>query len=136
MGLLDRISEMAGRALRPVRAGEGRLASAQLRDESSATIPLESTSFTSGGPIPATYSDSEGENVSPGLRWSDVPSGTRELVLLCEDPDIPMRDPFVHWVLYGIAPDVREIPEGVGREERPVGAKQGRNTVRKYGYMG
>jgi Raf kinase inhibitor-like YbhB/YbcL family protein len=136
MELLNRISRIAGRALRPVRAGMNRLASEQLKDRADARMHVESPSFPSGGTIPAKHSDSEGENVSPGLRWSSVPEGTRELVLLCEDPDIPMRSPFVHWVLYGIPGDAREIPEGVGREESPIGALQGKNSLGRRGYMG
>src|SRR5262245_14345208 len=31
------------------------------------------------------------ENRNPGLRWRDLPSGTRTLVLLCVDPDVPTR---------------------------------------------
>jgi len=45
-----------------------------------------------------------GENVSPPLAWSSVPSGTKSLALVVEDPGVP--DPaapkmtWEHWVLY------------------------------------
>ncbi len=45
-----------------------------------------------------------GENVSPELHWSNVPDGTKSLVLLMFDPE--GRAPFgvSHWVAYGIEP--------------------------------
>ena len=45
-----------------------------------------------------------GENVSPELHWSNVPDGTKSLVLLMFDPE--GRAPFgvSHWVAYGIDP--------------------------------
>jgi Raf kinase inhibitor-like YbhB/YbcL family protein len=42
------------------------------------------------------------DNVSPPLTWSDVPEGTAELVLVCNDPDAPMVGGWTHWVLSGI----------------------------------
>jgi Raf kinase inhibitor-like YbhB/YbcL family protein len=45
-----------------------------------------------------------GQNVSPELHWSNVPDGTKSLVLLMFDPE--GRAPFgvSHWVAYGIDP--------------------------------
>ncbi len=54
-----------------------------------------------------------GENVSPELHWTDVPDGTKSLVLLMFDPE--GRAPFgvSHWVAYGIDPNkVKGFPEG------------------------
>jgi phosphatidylethanolamine-binding protein (PEBP) family uncharacterized protein len=63
---------------------------------------VRSTAFASGTPIPKRYAQvPEGENVSPPLEWSAAPEGTKEWVLIVEDP-IPLRETFVHWVAYGI----------------------------------
>jgi Raf kinase inhibitor-like YbhB/YbcL family protein len=54
-----------------------------------------------------------GENVSPELHWTNVPDGTKSLVLLMFDPE--GRAPFgvSHWVAYGIDPNkVKGFPEG------------------------
>ena len=44
----------------------------------------------------------EGEDRSPDLKWSNTPSGTREFALICDDPDAPTSEPWVHWVIYRI----------------------------------
>ena len=46
-------------------------------------------------------------------RWSGVPAGTHEFILICEDPDAPMPKPFVHWILHRLPPDITSLPEGV-----------------------
>ncbi len=54
--------------------------------------------------IMATNPNCVGDNVSPELHWSNVPDGTKSLVLLMFDPE--GRAPFgvSHWVAYGIDP--------------------------------
>ena len=52
--------------------------------------------------------------------------------MICDDPDAPSDEPWVHWVLYGIAADVRELPEGIPSNKpqlaKPISAKQGKNS--------
>src|SRR5262245_10597856 len=102
---------------------------------------LRSPAFEPGQPIPKKHTG-DGEDVSPPLTWDGVPDGTQEIALLCDEPDAPSREPWVHWVLYKISPDVRELPEGLPPRERlesPAGALQGRNswtTGRTTGYRG
>jgi hypothetical protein len=60
-----------------------------------------------------------------------VPAGARELALICDDPDAPTPQPWVHWVIYGIAADVRALPEGIPKDPqltKPIGARQGKNS--------
>lgn len=79
-------------------------------------MTLTSPAFDNGGSIPRKHTG-EGEDVSPALKWSDAPDGTRSFALICHDPDAPLVGPgtygFVHWVLYGIPATVAELPEGV-----------------------
>jgi Raf kinase inhibitor-like YbhB/YbcL family protein len=99
---------------------------------------IESPAFRDGEQVPTKYSG-EGQDVSPPLRWSGVPAGARELVLVCEDPDAPMAEPFVHWVIYGMSPMQMALPEGVPTKpmlSKPFTAKQGRNSMGKIGYTG
>lgn len=106
-----------------------------------ATIELTSPAFANGQPIPQRFTG-EGDDVSPPLRWSGVPEGTKELVILCDDPDSPTEQPWVHWVLYKVPPQTSELPEGVERKEHPRfprGSVQGRNswsTGHTVGYRG
>ncbi len=93
-------------------------------------IQLTSTAFGEGERIPAKYTG-EGEDVSPPLAWSGVPEGTKELALICDDPDAPTPQPWVHWVICKIPADCTELPEGVAqtpRLEEPAGAIQGANS--------
>ena len=102
------------------------------------SIRVTSSAFASGQPIPRKYTG-EGEDVSPPLSWSNVPAGAKELALICDDPDAPQAEPWVHWLLYKIPPQTGGLPEAVPREKtlrEPAGAMQGINSFRKIGYGG
>jgi Raf kinase inhibitor-like YbhB/YbcL family protein len=121
------------------RAGDERLARNRPELKSDTTVPVESAAFGDGSAIPAKYSSSEGQNVSPPLRWSGVPLRARSLVLIVEDPDAPTPKPFVHWLLYNIPPDIGSIPEDVPHNEvvdALGGAMQGKNSQMKIGWIG
>jgi len=93
------------------------------------TITITSTAFEPGKPIPKKYSGN-GEDLSPPLAWSKVPDGTKELALICDDPDAPMGT-WTHWVLYRIPGDTTSLPEGLPRDKTlkvPAGALQGVNS--------
>ena len=74
-------------------------------------IEVSSPAFERGGTIPAKHTG-EGQDVSPPLEWSELPEGTKEVALICDDPDAPTDRPFVHWVVYKIPADQRGLPEG------------------------
>jgi Raf kinase inhibitor-like YbhB/YbcL family protein len=102
------------------------------------SITLESAAFKDGQPIPRKHTG-EGTDVSPELHWSGVPPEARELALVCEDPDAPRTDPWVHWVIYGMPPATRGLPEGVpvrARVDSPS-AQQGKTDFAgRVGYGG
>jgi Raf kinase inhibitor-like YbhB/YbcL family protein len=79
------------------------------------SLTITSPVFAHGGRIPERFS-TDGEGISPELVFTNVPSGTQELALVCHDPDAPMTYGFTHWVLYGISADTKGIPEGGGSE--------------------
>lgn len=107
-------------------------------NETTATLTVSSEAFEANQPIPKRYTG-DGEDVSPPLRWSGVPDGAASLALICDDPDAPMDEPFVHWVLYSLPANVDGLPEGVATEQTlddPSGARQGKNNFDKVGYGG
>jgi Raf kinase inhibitor-like YbhB/YbcL family protein len=113
--------------------GEGRIT--PLGEGRAMTIQLTSSAFTEGAPIPAKYT-CDGEDVSPPLKWSNLPQGTKSAALICDDPDAPLGT-WVHWVVYGIPATVTELPEGVPAAETiPNGARQGTNDFKRVGYGG
>ena len=101
-------------------------------------MKLWSDSWTNGDAIPARHAagkldDAGGatfsDNVNPHLAWSELPTGTRSLVLICHDFDVPSRPDdvnktdreipadlprvdFFHWVMVDLAPAVGAIAEG------------------------
>lgn len=74
-------------------------------------LEISSPAFEPLGRIPTKHT-TDGDDVSPELRWSGVPEGTRQLVLICHDPDAPRPDGFTHWVVCGIDPAVTGLAEG------------------------
>ena len=98
-------------------------------------ITVKSTACRDGDMIPSRYT-CDGENVSPELSWSDVPENTVSLALICDDPDAPAGT-WVHWLLFNIPPDLRELPEDAGAFPHvSEGMNQGRTDYLKSGYGG
>jgi Raf kinase inhibitor-like YbhB/YbcL family protein len=101
-------------------------------------MKLTSESWTNGERMPSRYaagrlasdgSPAFSENLNPHLAWSDLPAGTRSLVLICHDFDVPSRADdvnqpgrevpaelpridFFHWLLVDLPPTPSEIAEG------------------------
>lgn len=97
-----------------------------------------SESFVHGGQIPERCAFGKydpnthvalSDNLNPHIAWSELPAGTKSLVLLCHDSDVPSRPDdvnqegrivpaslprvdFFHWVLVDLAPDGPAIQEG------------------------
>ncbi len=101
-------------------------------------MKLWSESWTNGDRIPARFAagkpDGAGaatfsDNLNPHLAWSEVPTGTQSMVLICHDFDVPSRGDdvnqagleipaelsrvdFFHWVLVDLPPQPTVIAEG------------------------
>ncbi len=98
-------------------------------------MQLETPAFKPGSDIPRQFT-CDGSDISPALSWSAPPDGTESLALIMEDPDAPGRT-WVHWVLYDLPPEQRELAEAVPPEPSlPSGAQQGINDYRRIGYGG
>jgi Raf kinase inhibitor-like YbhB/YbcL family protein len=100
-----------------------------------AAITLTSPVVNEGGSIPAKYTCA-GDDLSLPLNWDTVPTTTKSLVLIVEDPDAPFKT-WVHWVLYDIPPLLNGLPEGVAKIAfvEKIGS-QGKNDFGKPGYGG
>ncbi len=98
-------------------------------------LKLTSPAFKYGGKIPKKYT-CDGEDISPPLKWSNVPKDTESFVLICDDPDAPMGT-WVHWVYYNIPKNIRSLPESIVPVENPyIGGTQGINDFKQIGYGG
>ena len=101
------------------------------------SLELASDAFSSGQSIPAKYS-CVGRNISPELAWTEPPVGTQSFALIMDDPDAPMGT-WVHWVLFNIPAERRELPEDLpvtGKSIDPDAIFVGTNSSGKVGYDG
>ncbi|MFC1528792.1 YbhB/YbcL family Raf kinase inhibitor-like protein [Candidatus Latescibacterota bacterium] len=98
-------------------------------------IKIKSSVFRDGEFIPAKYT-CDGDNISPPLEWKVSPEGTKTFALISDDPDAPMGT-WVHWVIYNIPSDVRELAENIpSLPSLPGGAVQGVSDFGSTGYGG
>lgn len=73
----------------------------------------------------------DGQDRNPPLRFGEIPSEAKSLVLIVDDPDA-LGGNFTHWLLWNIPPMTDGIKEG----EIPAGSIQGKNGEGRIGYMG
>ncbi len=102
------------------------------------TINIQSTGFANNETIPKRYTG-DGIDVSPPLTWSGAGQEAKELALICDDPDAPTPEPWVHWVIYKIPPSLTGLAENVAKTAtptEPVGVLQGKNSFGNIGYGG
>lgn len=90
---------------------------------------VASETFAAGEHL-ATKHTREGSNVSPPLRWNNLPAGTRSVAVICQDEDAP-GGVFTHWLLYDLPEDTRRLSEGSSG-----GGKEGLNSLQATGYAG
>jgi Raf kinase inhibitor-like YbhB/YbcL family protein len=98
-------------------------------------LEIQSPAISPGGEIPVKYT-CDGPDISPPLRWTDPPVGTKGFALISDDPDAP-GGTWVHWVLYGIPPTLRQLSEGLPAKDTVADiGRQGVNDFRRVGYGG
>jgi Raf kinase inhibitor-like YbhB/YbcL family protein len=68
-----------------------------------------------GGVIPPKFTQA-GEQVSPEMKWTNVPAGTQSFVVNFLDPDVAIQrgtETQPHWIVWNIPGTATGLPEGV-----------------------
>ncbi|WP_223694009.1 YbhB/YbcL family Raf kinase inhibitor-like protein [Leifsonia poae] len=127
-----------GLALRSRRVGQDALLWAQAPFAAPETFTLTSPAFAHGDPIPVRHRGHLfAANISPALVWTEPPSTARELVLIVQDPDVPLGRPAVHALAVGIDPSAGGLPENALVHPSPLpGIRQGRGALGRRGWAG
>ena len=104
------------------------------------TITVTSSAFEHHGTVPLANT-AYGDNQSIDISWANLPEGTVELALICDDPIVDMPQPFVHWVVYNIPASAGGLPAGMSADPSPMidglpGVTNGVSGVRRPGYFG
>jgi Raf kinase inhibitor-like YbhB/YbcL family protein len=73
----------------------------------------------------------DGENMNPPLTIKNVPRGAKSLALILDDQDAP-RGSYVHWIVWNIDPETKDIKEN----SVPENAVEGTNDFKKRNYGG
>ena len=98
-------------------------------------IKVTSPAFEDGALIPPRYT-ADGANISPPLKWENVPAGAKSIAMINDDPDAPAKT-WVHWVVYNMPPDTTELLEDIPADPAlSNGAKQGTTDFGQIGYGG
>lgn len=97
-------------------------------------LMLTSPAFASGTEIPTEYT-CDGADISPPLSWSGIPTGTKSLVLIVEDPDAP-SGVFRHWAVFDIPSGTGGLGAGYGPTHPARGFREARNDFGNQGYGG
>ncbi len=81
----------------------------------------------------------KGDNISPSLKWTGAPDGTKSFAISIYDPDAPTGSGFWHWVAINIPASTTSLPKNAGNVKAhlmPKGVIQIRNDYGFDGYGG
>lgn len=100
-----------GALLANLRAGDSRIAWNRPAMSAPDGLALASADFDHESTIPRVHAAKRigGDNQSPSLTWAGVPQGTGQLLLICEDVDVPLPFPLAH-VAALLPPTLTSLP--------------------------
>ena len=100
---------------------------------------LTSTNFGEGKTIPIIHAYTGvpgGQDISPALKWTNPPAGTKSFALVCIDRH-PIANNWVHWLVVDIPHSANSLSEGVsGTNKMPAGSTELRNSFGHSGWGG
>ena len=98
-------------------------------------VALTIPGWADGAQIPVKFTQA-GEQVSPELKWTNVPPGTQSFVVNMLDPDVAIQrgtETQPHWIVWNIPGTATGLPENVPHgAELPDGMRQISATGPQY----
>jgi len=77
-----------------------------------------------------------GGDLSPHLKWSNAPQGTKSFAITAYDPDAPTGSGWWHWQVINIPKNVTKIATGAGSVKKYITPKGGMQIINDYGSRG
>ena len=98
-------------------------------------IEFSSPAFETGDLIPTEFT-CYGDDLSPPLRWSDLPDNSRSIAIIMDDTYFSSKI-FRHWSIYNIPITTRSLkPALLPRQQIENTFMQAENDFEHYGYSG
>ncbi len=110
----------------------------QTSPEPKSAFRLTSPDIAEGRPMTKAQEfngfDADGQNISPELRWTGAPAGTKSFAITVYDPDAPTGSGWWHYVLVNLPASTDSLARSAGTDAklRPAGTRQVRND---YGLL-
>lgn len=96
---------------------------------------LTISAWPDGTPIPPKHTQA-GDQISPELKWTNIPAGTQSFVVNMLDPDVSVMrgtETQPHWIVWNIPASSTGLPEGMKPgAELPDGTRQISATGPQY----
>ena len=83
-----------------------------LQGQAPQPIIVTSPTMQTGHMMPRDYSP-DGRNLSPPIAWENLPAGTAQIAVICQDHGAGFPPPWVHWIIYNIPGSASGLPEGI-----------------------
>jgi len=93
----------------------------------SGDMVILSDAFEDNGSIPSKYT-CDGDDISPPLRFQNIPNGTVSLAIIMDDID---ANNFIHWLIWNIPPNVSGF-----KENENLSYPEGKNSFGFIDYGG
>jgi hypothetical protein len=77
-----------------------------------------------------------GDNVSPELRWTNAPKGTKSFAVTVYDPDAPTGSGWWHWVIFNIPSDITALAADAGKPDGPGAPQRSVQSMTDFGQPG
>jgi len=75
----------------------------------------------------------DGGDLSPHLKWSNAPKGTKSFAITAYDPDAPTGSGWWHWQIVNIPKNVTEIATGAGSKKTNITGHGSMHIENDYG---